>query len=206
MFQKFNFKLIYNIMKLSQWAKLNGIHYNTAYRWFHKGTLPVSAYQLDTGTIIVEESKTSIENIENKIVIYARVSSHNKKDDLQRQADRCVEFCNAKGLEIEKIYKEIASGTNDNRPQFWKMINSNPTHIIVEHKDRLTRFGFNYLEQLLGKINCKLIVMNRDAEDETDLIKDMISIITSYCCRLYGIRRGQNKTNIIKKILMEENA
>ena len=192
-------------MKLSKWAKLQGIHYNTAYRWFHEGTMPVPSYQTETGTIIVEDEKI-VNNVNDKVVIYARVSSHNKKDDLKRQVERCTEFCNAKGFEIEKTYKEIASGMNDNRPQFWKMIHSNPTTIVVEHKDRLTRFGFNYLEQLLKKLNCKLVVMNRDVEDENDLIKDMMSIITSYCCRLYGIRRGQNKATNAKKAIMEENA
>jgi len=191
-------------MKLSQWAKRQGIHYNTAYRWFNEGNMPVSAYKTKSGSIMVEEQSSNVKNNE-KIFIYARVSSNNKKDDLNRQVKRCIDFCNAKGFEVKKIYKEIASGMNDNRPQFWKMLDSEPTCVVIEHKDRLTRFGFNYLERLLHKLNCELIVMNRDAEDESDLIKDMMSIITSYCCRLYGIRRGQNKANNIKKTIIQEN-
>ena len=87
---------------------------------------------------------------------------------------------------------------NDKRPKLLALLESKPTHIIVEHKDRLTRFGFNYLEILLKQQNCQILVLNRDSEDETDLIKDMISIVTSFCCRLYGMRRGQNKAAKIK--------
>lgn len=188
-------------MKLRKWAKTQGIHYSTALRWFHEGIIP-NANQMSTGTIIVHEN-TPIQsaNLENTVDIYCRVSSHNKKDDLNRQIQRCTEFCTSKGLSIRKIYKEIASGMNDNRPQLIKLLESNPKHIIVEHKDRLTRFGFNYFEILLPKLNCQLTVINRDQEEESDLIKDLVSIITSFCCRLYGIRKGQNKSNKIKEVL-----
>jgi putative resolvase len=93
---------------------------------------------------------------------------------------------------------------NDKRKQLCLMLDSNPTHIIVEHKDRLTRFGFNYLEKLLSKLGCEIVVMNRDSEDETDLMKDLVSIITSFCCRLYGLRRGQNKAKKLKEELNNE--
>ena len=85
------------------------------------------------------------------------------------------------------------------------MIDSNPTTIVVEHKDRLTRFGFNYLEKLLLKLNCKIIVINKDYEAENDIIKDMISIVTSFCCRLYGVRRGAKKVGLIKKVMEKTN-
>ncbi|MEI7943063.1 MAG: IS607 family transposase, partial [Candidatus Riflemargulisbacteria bacterium] len=153
----------------------------------------------------VVEQQHNVEPVEEKIVIYTRVSSHNKKEDLNRQLERCVAFCGAKGLPITKTYKEIASGMNDDRVQLWKMIDSNPTTIVVEHKDRLTRFGFNYLEKLLLKLNCKIIVINKDYEAENDIIKDMISIVTSFCCRLYGVRRGAKKVGLIKKVMEKTN-
>jgi predicted site-specific integrase-resolvase len=190
-------------MKLSDWARQQGLHYNTAYNWFNQNKMPVHAYKTPTGTIMVSENK-EIVNKEN-VVIYSRVSSHDKKDDLQRQIERCIEFCGTKGLSITKIYKEIASGMNDDRKRLWKMIDSKPTIIIVEHKDRLTRFGFNYLEKLLLKLGCQIIVMNKDYEEETDIIKDMIAITTSFCCRLYGVRRGHKKTNKIKEVISETN-
>lgn len=185
-------------MKLLKWAKLQDISNPTAYRWFHAGQIPNSR-QLASGTIIVDEPVIKNANCE-KIVIYCRVSSHNKKDDLIRQSERCEEFCLARGYSVDKVYKEIASGMNDNRKLFWKMMETNPTKIIVEHKDRLTRFGFNYIEKLLQN-KCEIIVINRDKENEIDLIKDMTSIVTSFCCRMYGLRRGNNKLKKIKEVI-----
>ena len=192
-------------MKLSVWAKSQGISYMTAWNWFHADILPVKAYQLPNGTIIVQDSEKSNEISENeKIFIYARVSSHNKKDDLERQIARCEEFARAKGYSIDKIYKEIASGMNDKRRELMKMFDNNPTKIIVEHKDRLTRFGFNCLEYFLKKNKCQIIVINKDNNNDIDLIKDLVSIITSFCCRLYGMRRGINKAKQIKLELNNE--
>ena len=191
--------LLHNYMKLSQYAKEKGVCYRTAYNWFHKGLIP-NAKQLPTGTIIVSETKEQLP-IDANIVTYARVSNHSRKKELEYQVDRINQYCLAKGYSIAKSYKEIASGMNDNRPQFWKMIDSEPTLIVIENKDRLTRFGFNYIERLLDKTNCQIEVIHQDQEDESDLIKDLVSIITSFCCRLYGIRRGQNKVSKIKEVL-----
>jgi len=187
-------------MKLSVWAKKQGITYTTAYSWFKAGRIP-NAKQYDNGTIIIEEK---IKNRQEKNIIYCRVSNQSRKKELEYQVERCETFALAKGIIIHKVYKEIASGMNDKRKQFLKMLDENPTLIIVENKDRLTRFGFNYLKYLLFKLNCEIIVINESKEDEEDLIKDMISIITSFCCRLYGLRRGQNKINKIKQIINDK--
>jgi len=190
-------------MKLADWAKKHGVCYLTAWNWFHAGTLPCKAYQTATSTIIVEESEKSSDsgiNSEN-IVVYARVSTHEQKENLNRQILRCEEFACAKGLSITKTYKEIASGMNDNRRQLYKMLDTKPTKIIIEYKDRLTRFGFNYLEYFLKDQGCEIIVINRDHEEDHDLIKDMISVITSFCCRLYGIRKGKNKAKVLKEMI-----
>jgi len=189
-------------MKLSDWAKKQGICYRTAYNWFKSGKLEemkVNATQLPTGTILVEES--NLIDKQTLVVIYSRVSTYERKDCLVGQIERCTNFVNGKGLEVNKVYKEIASGMNDKRPKLMKLLESKPTHIIVEHKDRLTRFGFNYLEKLLNQQGCEILVLNRDNEDETDLMKDLVSIITSFCCRLYGMRRGQNKAKRLKEEL-----
>jgi predicted site-specific integrase-resolvase len=189
-------------MKLSDWADKQGIHYNTAYRWFRTGTLPVKSYQTKTGTIIVEENEPDDGN--HKVAIYCRVSSHNKKNDLEAQVKRCESYCVAKGYSIDKTYKEIASGMNDDRRQLWKALDGDYNIIVVENKDRLTRFGFNYIARLASKLGVSIEVINKDHMDESDLIKDMISIVTSFCCRLYGARRGQNKSNRIKEVINDK--
>jgi len=133
-----------------------------------------------------------------KTYVYSRVSSHNKKGDLERQEKRCVAFSEANGWPIEKTFREIASGMNDNRKQLNRVFDIEPGRLVVEHKDRLTRFGFRYLEVLMGKMGWEIVVINRDEDDKDDLMKDLVAVITSFCCRLYGLRRGQSKAKEIK--------
>jgi predicted site-specific integrase-resolvase len=153
-------------MRLHEWAKQQGISYTTAWRWFKNNKLPVSATKTPSGTILIDEPKYTSKP--ENIVVYCRVSSQLKKDDLKRQVDRCLDFSSAKGFQISTVYKEIASGMNDNRKEFWKMINSEPTKIVVENKDRLTRFGFNYIDQLMKKLNCEIVVINPNTNDDKE--------------------------------------
>jgi putative resolvase len=186
-------------MKLSVWAKKQGISYQTAFNWFKAGKLPVSAIQTETSTILVQEPE--VKQVEQRIVIYGRVSSHNKKGDLQRQIERCTTFCKTNNWSVAKTFKEVASGMNDRRRELFRMLDYSPTKVVVENKDRLTRFGFNYLEYFLNKRGCDIVVINAVQEEKEDLIKDLISIITSFCCRIYGLRRGRNKSKEVKQIL-----
>lgn len=186
-------------MKLSDYARLKGVSYRTAWNWFKAGKIP-NTEKMPSGTIIVNTNiiKPKIE----AVVLYGRVSTYTKKDDLNRQMERLNQYATANGYIITKEFKEIASGLNDNRKQLNKILN-NPEYktIIVENKDRLTRFGFNYIETLLKLQDRQIIVLNESSSDEEDLMKDFISIITSFCCRLYGLRRGHNKVKNIKKEL-----
>ena len=190
-------------MKLSAWAKQQGVTYVTAWRWFRDGKLPVKSTQLDTGTILVEPTPCP----SKFVYVYARVSSPAKRDDLSRQAQRCVEYCLSAGLSVSQVVREVASGMNDKRPKLTRLLQKQPGLLVVEHKDRLTRFGFNYFELLLPMLGWKLEVINRDAEEKDDLLKDLAAIITSFCCRLYGLRRGSAKASQAKQtILCDEPA
>lgn len=189
-------------MKLSAWAKKQGISYVTAYRWFKDGNLPVKSWQAPSGSIIVEEDIPKKEN--DQVWIYCRVSSYEQKDNLGRQVERCQEYCRIKGWSVQGVTKEIASGMNDKRPKLVKLLENKPTRVLVEYKDRLTRFGFNYFDILLPKIGCELVVINKDEEDKPDLMKDLVAIITSFCCRLYGLRRGKGKAKVVTTVLQEE--
>lgn len=177
-------------MKLSDWAKQQGISYLTAWRWHKTGKMPVPTYVTPSGSIIVQPE---IKNPIDSCVIYARVSSYEKKEDLDRQATRCEDFCRANGWVVESVVKEVGSGMNDSRRKLSRILSTPPSRLVVENKDRLTRFGFNYFEVLLPQLGCQLIVINRDVEERDDLMKDLIAIITSFCCRLYGKRRGSKK-------------
>lgn len=188
-------------MKLSNWAKQQGISYQTAWNWIKSNKFPIPFQQLETGTILVFPE----EKQELKTYIYCRVSSADRKDDLNKQVERCISFCSSKGYAIEKIVKEVASGMNDTRKKLLQLFSLPPKRIIIEHKDRLTRFGFNFLEHFLKQSGFELIVMNRDYEEENDLLKDLIAIITSFCCRLYGLKRGNKKSKNMKEILNNQN-
>ena len=185
-------------MKLSDYAKLMGVSYRTAHRWFAANKIPHRVEQLSTGTIIVhvEDKK-----VNTRVYVYTRVSTYERKDCLDGQASRCVQFANSIGLSVDKVVKEIASGMNDKRKKLMDMLDDSPTHIIVENKDRLTRFGFNYIEKLLNKQGCTVLVLNKDDNDEHDLLRDFVSVITSFCCRLYGLRRGKSKTKEITGLI-----
>lgn len=178
-------------MRLVDWARKQGIRYETAWRWFKAGKLPVPAIKTPTGMILVqidEEQKP----VGNGNWIYCRVSSHAKKDDLARQVERCEAFCSSRGWVIDGVVSEVASGMNDSRQKLMRLIDKKPARIIVEHKDRLTRFGFNYLETLLPKLGCEIVVMNR-TDGKDDLMQDLVAVVTSFCCRLYGKRRGTRR-------------
>lgn len=185
-------------MKLSVYAHQLGISYRTAWRWFKAGK--ITGFQADTGTIIVTEPtvKTATAAVHQKIAIYTRVSAAENKDNLEGQAKRLLDYCAAKGYQVTAVVKEIGSGVNDTRPKLLKLL-TNPTIglIVVEHKDRLTRFGFNYLEQLLAMQGRQIEVINLAENGKEDLIQDLVSIVTSFCARLYGQRRSKRKTERI---------
>jgi putative resolvase len=184
-------------MKLIDWSKQQGVAYITAWRWCRDGKMPCPWERTPSGTILVHPDKDAGSPSPTKTFVYARVSSHNKKDDLARQVDRCLSFCQTNGWPVEKVFKEVASGMNDKRKQLSKLFDQPPSRVVVEHKDRLTRFGFNYIETLLSKLGWDVVVINRDHHDESDLIKDLVAVITSFCCRLYGLRRGARKAKEI---------
>jgi predicted site-specific integrase-resolvase len=190
-------------MKLSKWAKKQGISYNTAWRWVKKDKMPVRWHQTATGTIIVEETAV-IAPVALETYCYARVSSAKQREDLGRQMIRVSDFCAARGWAVAVELKEVASGMNDNRPQLNRLFEMKPGRLVVENKDRLTRFGFNYIEVLLTKLGWEVVVINEAKTNEDELMKDLVSVITSFCCRLYGQRRGSTKIKQIKEVIDAE--
>jgi len=177
-------------MKLSEWARKQGISYKTAWKWYKEGKLPVPAYQTPTGTILV---KVSEEKEGGKTAVYARVSSADQRADLDRQVARLLEFANSQGVAVAKTVTEIGSGLNGCRRKLMRLL-SDPevTTIIVEHRDRLARFGFEYIEAALMAQGRKIIVME-PGEVKDDLVQDMIEVLTLFCARLYGRRSARNR-------------
>ncbi len=180
-------------MKLSQFAKENSISYKTAWRMWKRGEL--EAIQLPTGTVVIKQAS------EQKfgVALYARVSSSDQKDDCERQLLRLREYAAARGYQIQKEVVEVASGLNDQRPKLSKLLKDRSIgKIIVEHKDRLTRFGFNYISQLMETDGRSIEVMiESDTKDE--LVDDFVAIITSMAARIYGRRNSKRAAERIKR-------
>ncbi|GHO51767.1 IS607 family transposase [Ktedonobacter robiniae] len=187
-------------MKLSQYAKEQGISYRTAFRWWQAGQ--IKGYQAPSGTIIItpEEPLSQVE----KVAIYARVSTRERKDHLERQVERLRSYCAAKGYQISLSVKEIAPGVNDSCPKLLALLkDTSVTRIVVEHRDRLTRFGFPYLETLLEMQGRTIEVMNQAEDEKEDLMADLTAILYSLTARMYGQRRAKRKT---AKILQQLEA
>ena len=188
-------------MKLSVWAKKQGISYRTAWRWFKEGKLPILAKQLPSGTIILEpENSRSLD-----VAIYARVSSFDQKNDLDRQVARLVSFANQKGFSVSRTITEIGSGLNGHRPKLMKLLSDQSVKIIlIEHRDRLMRFGVEYVESSLLAQGRQLLVADA-GELKDDLVQDMIEVLTSFCARLYGRRSAKNKAKKALETIQSEN-
>lgn len=188
-------------MKLSAYARKKGISYLTALRHWQKGY--IKGEKLASGTIVVyDEESTTLQ--ENLTVLYARVSSSENKANLESQLTRLREFANAKGYYVVREVKEIGSGLNDKRPLLEKLLVSDDWNVLLaEHKDRVARFGLNYLNVLLKKQGKQIEIINNALEDKEDLMQDFVSIITSFTARLYGLRRNKRRTEKLIKQLQE---
>jgi putative resolvase len=183
-------------MRLSQYAKQMNVSYKTAFRWWRAGRL--DAYQLDTGTIIVRDPLPET-NAPKGIALYARVSTQGQKADLDRQVERLKTYAASRGYQITKIVQDIASGMNDNRPKLLKLLTDPQIGtIVVEHRDRLTRFGFVYIEQLFQMQGRSLEVMF-PTDTKHDLVDDFIAVITSMASRIYGRRHSKERAEKIKQ-------
>lgn len=182
-------------MRLSAYAKQMGVSYKTAFRWWKAGKL--DAYQLDTGTVIVREPKTR--EVPTGVALYARVSSTDQKEDLERQVERLKDYAASRGYQVTRVVQEIASGLNDHRPKFLKLL-TDPTLgvIVVEHRDRGTRFGWNYIEQLMQMQGRRLeAIFPTDTAHE--LVDDFVSLITSMAARIYGRRQSKRRAEKMKQ-------
>ncbi len=176
-------------MKLSVWAKENGVSYRAALNWFHAGTLPVPARQLATGTILVDPPVVET----GVVVAYCRVSSDDQKVDLERQAGRVLTMCSARGVRIDRTVTEIGSGLNGRRTKLLKLLGDpRVSMIVVEHRDRLALFGVEYLEAALSAHGRTVVVLD-DAELPDDLARDLTEVLTSMCARLFGRRSASRQ-------------
>ena len=176
-------------MKLTDWAKENGLSYVTAWRLFRAGKLPVRATQLETGTILVHPEPVA----KGGVALYARVSGSGQHADLERQLGRLSLYAVRNGLQVTRAVSEVGSGLNGGRPKLMRLLTDpDVSTIVVEHRDRLARFGSEYIEGAMAASGRRLIVVE-EAETTDDLVQDMIEVMPSLCARLYGRRSAKNR-------------
>jgi predicted site-specific integrase-resolvase len=179
-------------MKLTDYAKQMGVRYETAWRWFRDGKIQGRRIGLHT-IMITEGQQQSATAVSQRVAVYARVSSSEKKSTLDSQAERLVVYCAARGYQMAKVIKELGSGINDARPKLLELLADQSVGlIVVEHKDRLTRFGFRYLDTLLTTQGRAIEVVNQAENGTEDSLADLTAIVYSFCARLYGQRRAKH--------------
>ena len=193
-----------NYIKLSDYAKKFGVTYRTAWNRYQNGKIK-GCIKDETNHVLVPVELINFNSIKSA-ALYARVSNNDAKDNLERQSERLSDFAVKNGFKITREIKEIGSGLNDSRTKLVKLLSSLDDWdiLIVENKDRLTRFGFNYIEILLNQMGKEILVINETSDNKTDLVQDLVSIIYSFSARIYGLRRAKNKQQEILEVLEEK--
>ena len=190
-------------MLVKEWARLEGLHPQTVWKWCRQGTMPVPVEQTPTGMWLIHDPKYETASqpspAGSRTVCYARVSSGGRKGDLQRQADRLKAFALGMGVEKPEVVTETGSGMNDKRRKLNRLL-SDPTvgTLIVERRDRLARMNMGLVESALKAQGRRIIVVD-DTEPDDDLVRDMTEALTSFCARLYGRRAAKRKTDAALK-------
>ena len=134
---------------------------------------------------------------------YARVSSHEQKSQLEPQANRLWAYAGQNQITLDRVVSEVASGLNDRRPKLRRLL-ADPKvgFILVEHRDRLARFGVGMVQAMLEARGGGLLVVE-DKEVNDDLVRDMTEILTCFCARLYGRRSAANRASRAISIAQE---
>ena len=182
-------------MRGSHYAKQMGVSYKMAFRWWKAGKL--DTYQLDTGTVIVREPAQPQEAL--SVALSARVSSADQKENVERKMQRFKDYAASRGYHVTQVVTELASGLNESRPTFLKLLTDACIGVsVVEQRDRATRLGLSYIEHLMQMQGRRLEVIFPSDRDY-DLVDDFISVMTSMASRIYGRRTSKRRAEKIKQ-------
>ena len=178
-------------MNLREWSECQGIHYRTALKWYHDGLMPVECWRV--GKLIMVGPKLPVLKQGGVVVVYARVSSAGQSEDLDRQVARLCAWATEQGLDVGKVVTEIGSGLNGKRRKLMRLLSDPEVQtIVVEHRDRFARFGFEMAESALLATGRRILVVD-DGELKDDLVRDVTEVLTLMCARLYGKRSAKNR-------------
>jgi putative resolvase len=175
----------------------------TLYNW--RNLKKIEFKKLPSGSYVYLPLVNSSPNKKN--VLYARVSNTKQKDDLTRQVQLLRQYMVSKGIKVDEEYTDIASGMNEDRKDFNKLLKEclegNIDTIFITYKDRLTRFGFGYFESILKELGTSIEIVNATKEEDfqQELIQDFVSVIHHFSMKMYSNRR--KILNDAKKLLQK---
>jgi len=153
--------------------------------------LPVPAQRV--GRLILVKTAPAAAGWAAHVVVYARVSSHDQRADLDRQVARLTAWAIDQDLAVSQVVTEVGSGLNGKRPKLRRILSDPDAKVIlVEHRDRLARFGVEHLEAALSAQGRRIVVTD-PGETTDDLVRDLIEVLTTMCARLYGRRGARNR-------------
>jgi len=198
--------------KPKDFANLLGVSVKTLQRWDRDGILKANRTLTDRRYYTYNQYlqfKGIISDTDSRqTVIYARVSTRNQKDDLQNQVTFLRQFCNARGMIVDQCIEDYGSGLNYNRKKWDDLLDEVMEQkiktIVITHKDRFVRFGYDWFEKFCMKFNTSItVVNNEDLSPQEELVQDIVSILHVFSCRLYGLRKYKKLIEEDKEIVKE---
>ena len=191
-------------VKLVRAAEILGISFRHAQRLAYAGKIPTIITETGRRFVLVSWLKTQVgESVAPgcRCAIYGRESGSENKAALASQVEGLRRYAEAKGWVLTRVVTEIGSGVNDQRVKLHRLLRQRDFDVLlIEHKDRLTRFGFSWFEAICP---FRIEVVNRAEDKVSDLMEDLVTILTSFSARLYGQRRGRKKTEAAIRALKE---
>lgn len=181
-----------------RFAQRIGRSASTVRRWEAEGK--IQAKRLSSGHRYFDESDVrkvfGLEPEKKLTVVYCRVSSAGQKNDLKSQVAAMQTFCLGSGIAVDEWIEEIGGGMNFKRPKFLRLIDrivhGEVNHVIIAHKDRLMRFGFDLFEHLAQENGCRITIANQETlSPQREMVEDLIAIVNTFSCRLDGMRKYQ---------------
>lgn len=198
-----------NTYSIGEFARLAGVTVKTLQRWDRQGRLTPARTPTNRRVYTdahLAQATGRRRPVNRTSVVYCRVSSQAQKPDLKNQRLRLEEFCIAKGLAVDEWIEEVGGGLNFKRPKFLRLfdriISGEIACLVIAHKDRLARFGFDLLRHLCETHDCELIVMNTESlSPEREMVEDLMAITHCFSARLYGLRNYKKQ---LKQALNED--
>jgi len=196
-----------NLLNIKEASEYLNVHPDTLRRWDKEGKLiPVKTegghrrYQQEVLDEFIGIHQKEEKEVALPVATYSRVSSHEQKakGDLDRQSQRLSEYCAKKKLVVGEIIKDVGSGLSDTRGGFVKLtklvIEKKISKIIIEHKDRLTRFQFGFIKRMFNSYGVEIICVEKvDVSEEEELVNDIMMLMASFSGKLYGKRSAKRR-------------